>query len=195
MPNQPQPAPPQRGGLWSFTFMPLAVGTAMLALILAVVGFWLPGGGSGRSVTAANAPSKPLTVEVSLKEFSVTPAKIEVAAGQKMVLKVTNHGTMAHDLKVDGKDGTAMLDPGKSETVELQAPSASTEAWCTVAGHKEAGMVMKIEVKGSSGGGEVAAAAAPAAKGATIDPNAAPGPDFKPYDPNLQPAPVARSTT
>ncbi len=190
MPNQAQPTR-QSGGIWSFTFMPLAVGLAMLALIVAVVGIWLPGGGTGRSATAAKAPSGPMTVDVVLDEFSVTPEKIEVAAGQKLILNVTNQGAMAHDLKIDGTDGTKMLASGESETVELEAPAASTEAWCTVAGHREAGMVMQIEVTGGSDGGHDGhAAAAPAGpKGAKIDPNATPTADFKPFDPNLKPAP------
>jgi nitrite reductase (NO-forming) len=97
---------------------------------------------------------------------------------------------MEHDFKVDGKQGTKMLKPGETETVEVDGVSSSTEAWCTVPGHKEAGMVMKIEVEGGSSNGQVAAPAAETAStGATIDPNATPPADFKPYDPTLQPAP------
>ncbi|MDZ7674785.1 MAG: hypothetical protein U5K30_06945 [Acidimicrobiales bacterium] len=58
---------------------------------------------------------------------------------------------MAHDLKLDGTDGSAMLDPGASETVSLGVISEDAEAWCTVPGHREAGMELGIVVTGGSG--------------------------------------------
>src|SRR5690606_10215128 len=112
--------------------------------------------------------------------------------GQELLLVVTNDGEMPHDLKADGTTGTAMLDPGESETVTVGPFDASTEAWCTVPGHKEAGMVMAIEVSGAPAASHAAAghgSAAAATTGATIDPAATPAADFQPYDPNLAPAP------
>ena len=47
-----------------------------------------------------------------LMEFAVTPAVIEVPAGDTLVLNVTNDGAMVHDLKLNGETGTAMLEPG-----------------------------------------------------------------------------------
>lgn len=161
---------------------------SVTAVLIAVAAFALNlGTNSGNSGgVAASGGTKELTV--SLKEFSVTPSKVEVDPGTTLVLKVTNDGTMDHDLKLDGKTGTKMLKPGESETVTLGPISTTSEAWCTVPGHREAGMKMDIVVNGSapSGGGATASADAPLR---TIDPNATPSVDWKPFDPNLAPAP------
>jgi nitrite reductase (NO-forming) len=102
---------------------------------------------------------------------------------------------MPHDLKLDGITGTPMIDPGGSAEASLGVVEASTEAWCTVAGHKEAGMVLQITVLGGAAdepAGAQAAAAVDEAEGAgaaQIDFAAAPPPEFQPYDPTLAPAP------
>jgi nitrite reductase (NO-forming) len=71
---------------------------------------------------------------------------------------------------------------------------ATTQAWCTVPGHKEAGMTLDIVVAGSdgaSGGGDGGGGGDGDDRGdrAVIDFAAEPGPDFQPFDPTLQPAP------
>jgi nitrite reductase (NO-forming) len=65
---------------------------------------------------------------------------------------------------------------------------ATTQAWCTVPGHKEAGMVLDINVEGSPAD----APADPGTEhrgGAEIDFAAAPADGWEPYDPALAPAP------
>jgi nitrite reductase (NO-forming) len=165
----------------------ITMAVATLGLMLGLVGIFLPNGGSGGD---ASGSVEPLTVDVSLTEFAVTPATLEVSAGQPVTLVVTNDGAMVHDLKVGGTAGTAMLDPGASETIEIGSFDADAEAWCTIAGHKESGMVMAITVTGAKGATATpAAATGPAVTGATIDPKAEPAEDWAPYDPTLAPAP------
>ncbi len=165
-------------GMWT-----LAVGTAAMALIVGVVALFTPtdNGGAGATETS------PRTLAVSLTEFAVTPSTVELSPGQELVLEVVNDGAMPHDLKANGTDGTAMLEPGESETVTVGPFDADTEVWCTVPGHKESGMVMTVTVAGGSDNG-TAAVAAPSS-GATIDPAAEPADDWQPYDPTLAPAP------
>ena len=128
------------------------------------------------------------TVEVELGDLYVKPASVQVPAGTELVVTVTNKGAMAHDLKLGGETGTAMLEPGATEEVSLGVMTTSAEAWCTVPGHKEAGMVLAIDVTGSApGNGEGDAPAAD--DSATIDFAATPGPEWVPFDPALAPAP------
>lgn len=115
---------------------------ALLALLLAAVGVFLPSGGG--TDTAGGASAAPLAVTVVLTEFKIEPSSVELQPGQDLVITVQNKGTMAHDLKLGGTEGTKMLDPGGSETITLTGIDADAQAWCTVAGHKEAGMVMDI---------------------------------------------------
>jgi nitrite reductase (NO-forming) len=130
---------------------------------------------------------------VELGDLFVRPSSIELAAGTELVVRVTNNGAMAHDLKVDGTTGTELIDPGASEEVSLGVIDATTQAWCTVPGHKEAGMTLDIVVAGSDGasGGVLGGGGDGDDRGdrAVIDFAAEPGPDFQPFDPTLQPAP------
>jgi nitrite reductase (NO-forming) len=166
------------------TFTALAMIVMLFAAGVAVRG----GDGDGGD----GVPVASETVDVSLGEMFVEPSSLTMPAGATLTLNVTNDGVMPHDLRVGGTDGTSMLDPGESETITIGPFDASVEAWCTVPGHREAGMTMLITVEGG-GDTEVAAggqgAAAPESSGAEIDFNAAPGDDWQRFDPTLAPAP------
>lgn len=162
------------------------------------------GGGGGSSSSGSAASGEAVTIEVELGDLFVKPSSIEVPAGSPVTFEVTNAGAMPHDFKVNGENGTAMLDPGASETVEVGPFDESTSAWCTVPGHREAGMEMAITVTGEAAGehhdGGETAAGSGATSGlvgtgsgsdaAEIDFNAEPtSVDWAPYDPALTPAP------
>lgn len=161
---------------------------ALLALAVSLVAVTT---GDASGGTSGGGDAGPQVIDVTLTEFAVEPASIEVPAGTEVIVNVTNAGAMAHDLKVDGTTGTEMLEPGASvEGVSLGTVDASTQAWCTVPGHKDAGMVMDIVVTGGDHAGMDMASAEPvAATGATIDPDAVPEADWEPFDPSLEPAP------
>lgn len=178
----------------SVTLWLAATAVGLLALVVALVGVFLPAAGTGAADgRTAVAPTVDRTVSVQLGDLFVKPSKITLAAGTRLTLKVTNNGAMQHDLKLNGTTGTKLLAPGASQTVSLGAMKTSAQAWCTVPGHKAAGMVVSIAVTGASndsdyGAGPVAGVA-PSAKNATIDPNAMPAKGWVPRDPALQPAP------
>ncbi len=195
MTTEPERGPRQTDGS-AITWWLAATAVGVIALLVATAGLFLPAGGGGSASGGASPGSgQTKTVSVELGEFYVKPDKISVPAGTKLVLKVTNMGSMQHDLKLNGgAKGTKMLDPHASETVDLGTMDKTSQAWCTVPGHKEAGMVTTIDVTGSSGGGATNVAAtggdqAAASDDAKIDPNAKPPADWKPRDPTLQPAP------
>jgi nitrite reductase (NO-forming) len=128
--------------------------------------------------------------KIELADISVSPKAITVPKGEKITLHVHNGGTLEHDLRVNGTDGTKMLGHDATQTITIGPFDSSTQAWCTVAGHKVAGMLLDINVAGTA----ATASAAPAAGGfdsndATIDFNAATKADWKPFDPAVKPAP------
>ena len=151
------------------------------------VGIAVRSDGSGETVAGSGGTQ---VVEVELGDLYVKPASISVPAGTKVTFQVENRGAMQHDFKVNGTEGTDMIEPKGKAEFTVDSFSDSTQAWCTVPGHKEAGMLMSIKVTGagtpSSGG---SSATSEAASGATIDFNAEPASDWKPFDPALKPAP------
>ena len=172
----------------------------LIALVVAVIGVvaGMTDSSAGAESGGSNGedpetPAGETEFEIELGELYIRPATIEVPADTEITLHVTNAGTMAHDLKVDGTDGTEMLDPGAEETITIGPFPASTQAWCTVAGHKAAGMVMDIVVAGSEGGDHGTDGGDTSAEGdyATIDSAATPGADWVARDPVLPAAEAA----
>ncbi len=183
--DTPSAAP--QSGWWFATFV-----IGVMALIVAVIGVV---GAFGRHSSAVDA-SPTTVIEVQLADLYITPSSIDVASGATVQLHVRNAGAMAHDLKVEGTSGTQSLAPGTDETITIGPFQASTEAWCTVPGHKQAGMVMRINVTGgaTAGGDDGATTGSttsgsgdPATANATLDPAAVPAADWKPRDPVLPP--------
>ena len=115
----------------------------MAALVLASCG------ATATSSTTASAADT-VTFDIELGDMYIKPASIDVPAGKKVILNVKNAGVMPHDVKIDGSTGTAMLEAGASETVEVGPFTQSALAWCTVPGHRESGMELAINVIGAA---------------------------------------------
>jgi nitrite reductase (NO-forming) len=171
--------------------MVMAFAVACVAAFFAVLAVGLAARGlDDRDGTAVSAAGSAQVIEVELGDLFVEPSTIQVAAGTDLTLEVTNTGAVPHDLKLDGETGTAMLATGESETIHLGAMTETSQAWCTVPGHKEAGMILDIGVTGVPADAVDHGTGAATADGAAeIDFAAAPGPDWQPFDPTLAPAP------
>jgi nitrite reductase (NO-forming) len=118
----------------------LAVG-AVLALVFGVVALVVAGDGDG----PAGRDTGPVeTVAVELGDLFVEPDRVEVPSGSHLQVEVTNGGDLMHDLTLEGENGTDRLESGETQTADFGVIDADTQAWCTVPGHKEAGMLLDI---------------------------------------------------
>ncbi|MGB8858686.1 MAG: multicopper oxidase domain-containing protein [Ilumatobacteraceae bacterium] len=171
-------------GWWIVTFV---IGVA--ALIMGVVGIAIASGKTNvLGAGSASAAGGVTEVDVTLADISVTPNMIEVPAGVPITVHVTNKGALDHDFKVEGGTGAAMLKAGEKADVVIGPFTSDSAVWCTVAGHKEAGMKMAVHVLGAAaaGAGAAPAAATPAVSAnAVIDGAAMPAADWKGRDPVL----------
>jgi len=140
---------------------------------------------TGQSAIAA--ASKKVTFEIEEGDMYVKPSSITVPAGADVTVHVTNKGAQQHTLALPGKDAP-LIEPGKSATFHWGAISQSIQAACSVAGHKDAGMVLDIKVAGQSAAPAAAAAGAANSNDAAIDANAKPAAGWKPHDATLPPA-------
>lgn len=145
-------------------------------------------GGSGGA--ALPGKGKKVTLNFEEGDMYIKPNKVTVPAGADVTVNVVNKGSQAHTLSLLGKTSN-QLQPGKSETQHWGVLTESTQAWCVVPGHKEAGMLVEITVTGGESGtaasGTTAAAGGDKATGdsanAKIDPAAKPAAGWKPHDP------------
>ena len=116
---------------------------SMLALAISIVAIVRRGGDDERPI-ASGGPVKTLAVE--LGDLFVKPDRVEVPAGTDLIVEVTNKGDQVHTLNLEGETGTDRLQPGDSQTADFGVIDADTQAWCTIPGHKEAGMLLDIVV-------------------------------------------------
>lgn len=172
-------------------------GVAAACLLVAVVAVGLVFRYAGeRNDAVAGAAAGVVEYDIELGDLYVRPAAIDVPAGSAVTLHVSNAGAMPHDLKLNGLEGTALLAAGATETVTFGPLDGNAVAWCTVPGHRQAGMELAISVSGGSpaaardsSGDGMAMAGADTSGNATIDFAAEPGVDWTPFDPSLAPAP------
>jgi uncharacterized cupredoxin-like copper-binding protein len=100
-------------------------------------------GGGTAPATAAGG-----SIKLTLTEFKYPTPTIELKADEKATLELKNTGTVEHDLKIDAAGLQVLIQPGKTATRNLGPLKAGTyEFWCSVTGHKEAGMKGTLIVK------------------------------------------------
>jgi len=86
-------------------------------------------------------------LELDATEMRYTPARIAVAAGEISVV-LHNVGLVHHDLRVE-KHPTLYAEalPGKTATTTWQLGRGRYRIYCSVAGHRAAGMEGVLEVR------------------------------------------------
>jgi nitrite reductase (NO-forming) len=130
-----------------------AAGTILIVLAVLVAN---SGGDTSSEASAAGAAGAGAgttrTVAVTLADQRIRPARIEVTAGTAVKLKITNTDAQRHDLKVEDGPTTPMLAEGHTRVLDLGPVTKNREAWCTLPGHRAAGMTMDIVVTGSTDG-------------------------------------------
>jgi uncharacterized cupredoxin-like copper-binding protein len=121
------------------------------------------------------APTTPQSFAVTAKEFGFVPAQLTVTSGQPVELTFQNTGAVEHDWSVreidlagnpvvTGETGGGHMTGDTHDAPKLHVAAGPTaqgklmftpskagtyEVFCTVVGHKEAGMVGTLTVKAS----------------------------------------------
>jgi uncharacterized cupredoxin-like copper-binding protein len=88
------------------------------------------------------------SVPVSETEFKITLPKTTLAAGSYS-FEVKNDGKIDHDLVVQGNGvdaKTPTISPGKSSTLKVDLKPGTYDVYCSIPGHKQAGMDLKLTV-------------------------------------------------
>jgi nitrite reductase (NO-forming) len=102
-----------------------------------------PSASPSASPAASPVADGAIIVEAIDIEYSVT--EIKVPADTDTTITLVNKGVLEHDLVIESlKLATALLKPGEEGSIVVNAPAGEYEYWCTVAGHKELGMLGKL---------------------------------------------------
>src|ERR1035437_1107425 len=140
--TSPMSASPRRGQLG-------AVALGLVLVLIAASAALFGGRGDEAATTSSLTGGGTQTIAVQLANMRITPSVVKVAAGTHLILEVTGADTVNHDLLIDGGPQTPMLSHGRSTHLDLGIVNRTVAGWCTVPGHKAAGMTMTIEVAGT----------------------------------------------
>lgn len=101
-----------------------------------------PGATPGASPTASGV------VEVHAVDINFEPKEFSIPADTDVQIKVTNKGLLQHDFTLEDTDyATDLLDPDDTQTITVNLKAGEYTYYCTVPGHREAGMEGKLTVK------------------------------------------------
>ncbi|TQL04276.1 multicopper oxidase domain-containing protein [Cellulomonas sp. SLBN-39] len=135
----------------------LAAGVLLVTVAVAAAGDPVAAGltqvtaATARSADAAGvaATGRTTTVEVEAHEMRFVPDRVEVPAGDRLVLRVTNVDAGVHDLVLDSGATSGRLAPGQVATVDVGVVGADLAGWCSVAGHQLMGMTLDVVAVGA----------------------------------------------
>jgi nitrite reductase (NO-forming) len=95
--------------------------------------------------TPAGTPVTELTVEMI--DIAFDPDEFTIPANTDVTVHLPNRGVIPHDFNIDALDiRSGLVQPGEETTVTINAPSGDYEYYCSVPGHREAGMVGTMHV-------------------------------------------------
>ena len=104
------------------------------------------GGDTSSSVAATDSPTA-ADVTVTAKEFSFDPDALDLTAGSGATVELVNSGAVEHDLTIDALNVTIYAGAGQTASATLPALEPGTyEFYCSIPGHREAGMVGELTV-------------------------------------------------
>ena len=171
------PAPiPRRSGM-----VTAAAGVLVLAMS---VGVALDPASVGIAVSAPDgqttATGHTTTVEMSMANYRFTPSTVEVPAGDKLIIHLTNADDMLHDLVLSNGATSGSIAAGRSATIDVGVVGTDLDGWCSVAGHRQLGMVMKVVAVGAAASGHPDhGASRRSIRGQGPGPHGAAGPRFR----------------
>jgi plastocyanin len=119
-----------------------------LSLLLAACG--------GSSSTSVGDEPVQHAIQISEKEYSLTPGTVTVPKTGTYDFRVTNNGTIAHALEIEGngvEEKTGDIQPGASATLRAAlTKDGSYDLYCPIDGHRGQGMKGTVTMGSGSGG-------------------------------------------
>ncbi len=126
----------------------VAFGFVIATMVLAGCGASLKSSDGYNTATSSSVR----TVFVALKDFTISPAVVDVPAGTVKFTAV-NQGQAFHNFSVKLTDGgnritgTANLSPGQTGSVRVRLQRGTYIGYCSEPGHESLGMKISIVVR------------------------------------------------
>lgn len=138
----------------SATVLILVAAVALMALrpTLAVSVGAAPSAGGVQGASSKSVPPTGHTsrASIKIKGMAFVPDVITVKAGDRLVVDFQNTGDQRHDLVFANGKSTGSVPVGQSASVDVGVLGGDTLGWCSLAGHRQMGMELKIRTKGGA---------------------------------------------
>lgn len=117
-----------------------------IAAILAVAGLVTSCGSGGHGHENSAVPINARTISVTADGFAFSPDRMTARVGEALSIELTSVD-IAHDLNVDAFDGHVYAEAGQTAEGGFTASSAGEfDYYCSIPGHREAGMEGRLVV-------------------------------------------------
>jgi uncharacterized cupredoxin-like copper-binding protein len=126
----------------------------------AVVGFRAVSADNRQSTPAASPEATPGTpgatpaasggdaVTIIAKDIAFEPTEFSIPADTDVKITLDNEGSLQHDFNIEDTDfATELLNGGESETITVNLEAGEYVYFCSVPGHREAGMEGTLTVE------------------------------------------------
>ncbi len=132
-----------------------AVGALVLAVTAGIALDPVTAGVGTASLTTQGANASIASGEVTeatvtMLDMRFSPSILTVPSGNRLELTVTNGDTAVHDLTLANGLTSGRVAPEETVIVDAGIMAAGSEGWCSIAGHRQMGMVLQIVVTGSA---------------------------------------------
>lgn len=97
--------------------------------------------GASPSASPMASPAAAEKIEVTAVDIAFEETELTIPADTDVTIVVHNEGMLQHDLNIEDTDfNTELLNGGESEEIVVNLPAGEYTYFCSVAGHREAGM-------------------------------------------------------
>jgi nitrite reductase (NO-forming) len=133
-------------------------------------------------------------VTITATEFKFSPTSLQVPLGQKVTFTLNNTGQVEHDFTIQTAGFSLTAKPGQTATADATFDKAGTfDFFCSIAGHKDAGMKGSMMVVDPTAAAALAPAAPTTSMADMPGMTAASAPDIKPLPADLAPLPAPQA--
>lgn len=117
-----------------------------------------PAADTGAATDASGAPAADSGITIAMHDIYFDPTDFTIPADTPTEIHFVNDGAAVHDFTIDELGIHVSLNPGETATETINAPAGEYEYYCSVPGHKDAGMVGKLIVSADAASASDAAA-------------------------------------
>ena len=160
--RQPEGSQAEHVGTLALRMDLIATSATVLVLVAAVVLMALrptlavsvgaaPTGGVREASSKSVQPTGHISrTSIRVKGMAFVPDTITIEAGDRLVVNFQNTGDQRHDLVFANGKSTGSVPVGQSVSVDVGVLGGDTLGWCSLAGHRQMGMELKVQVKGGT---------------------------------------------